>query len=419
MKDTPVQSFNGGFLRILIVPLICSAVGLQTQTGTAQTPASENQNGLSASSEAQTQTVQTKYWSVINQLSSVESEILDLRNSKAQRDFEKVESTLFKLQAKRKQLDKLEQKWRLLGAGTPALEVEPRLNFTEQAQRQLLIELEATKEKVLRRKAELLKLSTDFGPGHPSIVAATKQLTELESAVVDQNEALEDLGVEVKSSVAKHKLKEALLQRVELKSKFGPGHPRVTSIESEIEMLETESLASPATLAVSEGPSIELVNANLELSEAGTKYGAGHPVCITLKKKIEVLEQLAQSESNSEASVNDEELAKRLALRIETLQDRILKDEEELDSINDKVTEFKKLEEKTQALKKQRRELGAEMQRLSIEVRPKVELDGQEQIRVKQQLLSGIDALELLGKSDEAKRLREILGGLEKSGLDK
>ena len=419
MKDTPVQSFNGGFLRILIVPLICSAVGLQTQTGTAQTPASENQNGLSASSEAQTQTVQTKYWSVINQLSSVESEILDLRNSKAQRDFEKVESTLFKLQAKRKQLDKLEQKWRLLGAGTPALEVEPRLNFTEQTQRQLLIELEATKEKVLRRKAELLKLSTDFGPGHPSIVAATKQLTELESAVVDQNEALEDLGVEVKSSVAKHKLKEALLQRVELKSKFGPGHPRVTSIESEIEMLESESLASPATLAVSEAPSIELVNANLELSEAGTKYGAGHPVYITLKKKIEVLEQLAQSESEAEASVNDEELAKRLALRIETLQDRILKDEDELDYISDKVTEFKALEEKTRALMKQRAELSAEMQRLSLEVEPKVELEGQERIRVKQQLLSGIDALEFLGKSDEAKQLREILGRLEKSGLDK
>ena len=402
-----------GFVRVWIVLLICSTVCLLPATGSAQATANENDPSLSPNS--QTQTAETKYRSVITRLSGVESEILELRNSKAQRDFDKVESTLFALQEKRETLDELERKWKLLGNGKPALEIEPRLNFSEQKKRKLLVELEGSKEKVLRHKAELLKLNAEYGPGHPSIIAANKKLAELESVADEQNSALEDLGVEVKSSVAKHKLKTAMLKRVELKTKFGPGHPSVAAIESEIEMLESEMLASPNTLAGSEGPSIELVTANLELSEAGTKYGAGHPVCVALKKKIEVLEELAESESESEALINKDELAKRLAARIEVLQDRILSEEEKLDSINVKKDEFEKLEQKTQALMKHRAELSSEMQRLSLEVQPKVELDDQERIRVKQQLLSGIDALEFLGKTDEAKQLREILGGLEKS----
>jgi len=417
MKDTQARPMSGGFLRFSIVLLICFAICLHAGDGAAQIAAKNDEFNSPQHSGASS--VEARYRSVINRLSAIESEILDLRNSRAQRDFDKVESALLKLQLKRKQLDELERQWRLLEGGIPALDVEPRLNFTGQAKRQMLVELEGTKEKVLRRKADLLKLSAGFGPGHPSIVAAHKELAELESVVVDQNAALEDLGVEAKSTVAQHKLKIALLRRVELKTRFGPGHPAVASIESEIKMLESESLAAHAYLAVSDAPSIELINANLELSEAGTKYGAGHPVCITLKKKIEVLEQLAKSESDSEAPANKEELAKRLATRIEALQDRILNYEEELDSVSDKVIELKTLEEKTQKLMKQRKELNAEMLRLSLEVQPKTEFEGQGRIRIKQQLLSGIDALEFLGRSDEAKQLREILSGLEMSGLEK
>jgi len=405
MKDYQPCTMSRAIFRVATALLICSTICLP-QIGVAQTVKDATPAKL------ETQTAESRYRSVITQLSKIEAEIFDLRNSEAQRDFEKVESTLFKLQAKRKQLDGLERKWRLLGDGKPAIEIEPRLNFSEQDQRQMLVELEASKEEVLRRKTELLKLNTEFGPGHPNIVETNKKLAELESVVAEQTEALEELGVEVKSSVAREKLQRALLRQAELEAKFGSGHPSVTSVESEIKMLQSEVLGTPV-VATHNGPSMELINANLELREAGTKYGAGHPVCVTLKKKIEVLEKLAQSQTDSQAPINKEELAKRLAARIEVLQTRISNDETELDSIRDQSSVFKDHEEKTQALMKQRAELSSEMQRLSIEVQPE-ELGDEETVRVKQQLLSGIDALEFLGKSDEASRLREILGDLKK-----
>ena len=357
---------------------------------------------------------QAQYRSVILKLAETETEILKLKNSEAQREFENIKSALEGLQAKRKLLDSLESKWAELGEGNKsALEIEPGLNSTEQTERQMLVELESSKEEVLRLKTEILKLKSEYGPGHPAILESARKLSDMNSVVQEQTEALELLGVEVKSSVAKEKLRSALVRQAELKSKFGSGHPSVVKIESEIAMLKGEVLQTPGVPSTGVMPSIELVNANLELREASAKFGKGHPIFKSLREKIDALEKIEQSQAAQDAPENKKALAKKLEFQIALLQTRIFDDESELDSLTGKRAEFKGLEKKNARLMKQREALHAEMKRLAPTDKSAEQLGRDEQEHISKQLLGGIDALESLGKSEEANMLREILSGLK------
>lgn len=355
-----------------------------------------------------------QYRSVILQLAEIESEILKLKKSDVQREFENLKLTLETLQSKRKLLRGLENQWSELGEGNKsALEIEPGLNSTEQTEQRMLVELETSKENVLRLKTEILKLKSEFGPGHPSILKSAEKLADMESVVEEQTESLELLGVEVKSSVAKAKLRSALFRQADLKSKFGAGHRKVAEVEAEIEMLRGEVLRTPSAPATGVTPSTELVNTSLQLREASTKFGAGHPILKSLRQKVEVLEKIAQSEAAQEAPENKAELARRLEARIALLQTRIFEDEAKLDSFSDNQSGLKGFEQKNALLMMQRKALNKEMERLAPALTPPEQLGKNEQEHISKQLLGGIDALESLGKSDEANRLREILSDLE------
>ena len=124
-----------------------------------------------------------------------------------------------------------------------------------------------------------------------------------------------------------------------------------------------------------------------------------------------MLEKIAQTEAAEDAPVNVIALAKRLEARIASLQTQIFDDEAKLDSRPDKRVAVKQFEKTIAQLMKQRESLSAELERLAPD--PAEQLEEKQRVRLSKQLLSGIDALESLGKSDEANRLREILAGLE------
>lgn len=402
------QRQNRRLTFLAVTMLFCSTALMQPIVSTAQTVDEKPQ-----STTSNLQARQTKYRSLIAQLAKIETQILELRKSNVQREFDELESTLVQLHAKRKRLADLERQWKLLSDGTPALEIAPRLNTTELTERQMLLDLESSKEKVLRLRTDLMRLKAEFGPGHPEILDTTRKLAELDSVVKEQTEALESLGVEVKSSIAKQKLKQALLRREELNAKFGSGHPQVINIESEIVMLEAEVSDTPTVATSHAGPSFELVNANLDLQNAASKFGRGHPVFKALKRKVEVLERLAQSAVETETPVNKQELAKRLSARIQFLQDKILQQETELDSARDKQKRLEAHEQRNAELLKKREELNLALDRFLLDLKPAIELEEDDRVRLSRQLLNGIAALEALGKSSEARRLREILSDLE------
>ena len=408
MKELQASLTAQWILSLIVAALICCFV-LTTPSALSAQEIAKEANGSQVSD---LRSRRAKYRSVVAQLVDIESKILKMKSSNAQREFEGLKSTLEGLLAKRKLLLKLEGQWTELSEGKkPALEIDPTLNSSEQSKRQMLVELESSKENVLRLKTEILKLSSEFGPGHPDILDVKKELSDMRSVIQNQTEALEELGVEVKSSVAREKLRGALLRQVELKSKFGAGHPRIVEIESEIAMLKGEIQQTPKVPAINTMPSIELVLANLELREASTKYGDGHPILKSLRQKIEVLEKIAQTEAAEDAPVNVIALAKRLEARIASLQTQIFDDEAKLDSRPDKRVAVKQFEKTIAQLMKQRESLSAELERLAPD--PAEQLEEKQRVRLSKQLLSGIDALESLGKSDEANRLREILAGLE------
>ena len=63
---------------------------------------------------------------------------------------------------------------------------------------------------------------------------------------------------------------------------------------------------------------------------------------------------------------------------------------------------------------KQRKALSAEMERLAPATQPSKQLGKNEQEQISKQLLDGIDALESLGRTEEADTLRAILSSLKK-----
>ena len=405
--------FSSTFQRnpfLLTVVLACFSMLTAPAFISAQTSSAKSDETQGSALEARRE----KYSSLILKLAEIESKILNLKKSETQREYENVKSKLEVLQAKRKRLRDLESKWDELAEGKKsALEIEPGLNSTEQTERQMLVELESSKSEVLIQKTRILKLKQEFGPGHPGILKAKDKLDELESVVQQQTEALELLGVEVKSSVAKARLRTALLRQAELSSKFGVGHPQIAAINSEIAMLKAEVSQTVNAPKANASPSIELVNANLELKEAGAKFGEGHPVFKSLQHKVEVLEKIAQAEAAEEEPENKITLAKRLEARIASLQDLILDDETELDLLADQLEEFKKLQQQNARLMKRREALSIELNQLAPSVKPSEQLGKDERVHISRQLLEGIDALESLGKSDEATLLREILSGLD------
>ena len=399
-------------------PLIASLACFSLLSLPALISAQTNSAKTAKAQDSDLESRRERYRSLILQLAQTESEILNLKKSETQREFENVKSTLKVLQAKRKRLRDLESKWdELAGGKKSALEIEPGLNSSEQTERQMLIELESSKADVLKQKTRILRLEQEFGSGHPGILKGNHKLADLESVVQQQTEALERLGVEVMSSVAKARLRTALLRRAELSSKFGAGHPQVTAIESEIEMLEAEVLQTPSAPMANVMPSIELVNANLALREASSKFGKGHPTFKSLQHKVEVLEQMAQTDASEEEPKNKITLAKRLEDRIASLQELIFDDEAELDSLAEQLCEFKKFQKQNARLMKRRKALNVELEQLAPPVKPTDQLDKDESVLISRQLLGGIDALESLGRSDEANVLRQILSGLNKNAV--
>lgn len=414
MRELRATTCHKRLLPLILVPFFC-LVPTTSQSILAQSLAAQSDQ---ASDQADSDSRDpARYRAVVGELLEVESEIKKLKDSEIQRDFEEARDTVIAIQAQRKLLRQLEEQWAELSDGDKAaLQIDPLLNTSELSQRKMLIDLENSKEKVLQLKAEYLKLSAELGSGHPSILKKAKELSKLQTVVGQQTTALERLGVEVNSSVTRRKLRNAVLRQAELKTKFGNGHPDVVAIESEIKMLQEEIAQAPGFAKPEPTPSINLINANLELQEAEAKFGKGHPVFKTLRRKIDAMEKLTQEEVAQYEPENREVLARKLEARISALQDRIFDEEAKLDSGLEKRAEFRKLHAETSKWVKKRKALAAEIERLAPSgtptgklAKPSGHLD---QELIARKLLDAIETLESLGKSEQANQIRKVLSEL-------